>query len=124
MFEVFSRHMLVMTADVALKVSPEEYAQMVAGGYRPPKPNKMDEEVYALIEWCWRVSLWLWVLRDCSESGRSSRIAELVIASGDLLPASTSHLQKPLTCIIEHVLSGGSHAETPDGDRAPEPLGT
>ena len=56
MFEVFSRHMLVMTADVALKVSPEEYAQMVAGGYRPPRPNKMDEELYALIEWCWRVS--------------------------------------------------------------------
>ena len=28
---------------------------MVAGGYRPARPKKMDEELYSLIEWCWRV---------------------------------------------------------------------
>ena len=27
---------------------------MVAGGYRPPKPKKMDDELFSLIEWCWR----------------------------------------------------------------------
>ena len=27
----------------------------VAQGYRPPKPTKMDPELYELIDWCWKV---------------------------------------------------------------------
>ena len=31
----------------------DAYAAKVAGGYRPERPNKMDPEIFDLIDWCW-----------------------------------------------------------------------
>ena len=37
------------------RVRAAVYAAEVAEGYRPPRPNRMDPELYDLIEWCWKV---------------------------------------------------------------------
>ena len=35
-------------------IPADAYAQKVADGYRPSRPDKMDPELFDLIEWCWR----------------------------------------------------------------------
>ena len=27
----------------------------MASGYRPERPAKMDPDIYALVDWCWKV---------------------------------------------------------------------
>ena len=49
MYEVFARQMIVTTAVAA---DPDAYAIHVSNGFREPKPDKMDPELFKLIDWC------------------------------------------------------------------------
>ena len=50
----------------------DAYAQRVATGFRPSKPEKMDPELYDLIEWCWK--------QDPNERPQMKDVMECLIA--------------------------------------------